>query len=321
MLREDGECAYAIAEGVPVLLGPEAYVRNAALPSTDLPQYAEAYSEMAVYNQVADERRDARHESHQRSWMAAAAALAAPDRARFPEPAAVWCDQLYEFAAQRDAYRALAPLRGKRVLQLGGTGIHALKFLLAGAPEAWLATPTLGEALFTVALARIHGLLDRFHPVIAIGEELPFADASFQAIYSSSCLHHMVTGQAGREARRLLVEGGVFAAIDPWRAPLHNLGTGLVGKREHGVHCRPLDASRVQAFRKSFAEASCVRYGALLRYPLLGLQKSRLTLSDRHVRALLCLDDTLCRWFPYLRRLGSAALVCARREGRVGSTS
>ena len=33
----------------------------------------------------------------------------------------------------------------KRVLQVGGSGSHAVKFLVAGAAEAWLITPMHGE--------------------------------------------------------------------------------------------------------------------------------------------------------------------------------
>jgi uncharacterized protein YbaR (Trm112 family)/SAM-dependent methyltransferase len=313
LLRDDRECCYPLVEGVPVLLGPEAWARRGSLPSTALPQYAEDYAEMAVYNRTAQARTDPRHDSHQRTWVRAASQLPPQDRARFPEPAAVWCDQLYEFSAQRAAYQRLAPLAGKRLLQLGGTGIHALKFLLAGAAEAWLATPMLSECVFSHGLARELGLAARFHAVAAVGEELPFPAASFDGIYSSSCLHHMVTAMAAAEARRVLAPGGRFAAIDPWLAPLHRLGTKLVGKREHGVHCRPLDPARLRAFQQAFPGATCERFGALLRYPLLGLQKLGLECSDGWVRRLMECDERLCRAWPVLRRLGSAELVEARQ--------
>ncbi|MGH9520511.1 MAG: class I SAM-dependent methyltransferase, partial [Terriglobales bacterium] len=232
-------------DGIPVLLGPEAYVRRACLPSLSLPQYREAYAEMPVYNQVALERSDPRQQSHQRSWLTAASRLSVDERNRFPCPSAVWCDQLYEYEAQYAAYKKLAPLAGTRVLQVGGTGIHALKFLLAGASEAWLVTPMQCEAEFTLQLAGELGLLANFHAVVAVGEELPFPASSFDRIFTSGCLHHMLTGMAAGEARRVLTPKGVFAAVDPWRAHLRRVGILLAGRRERGIHCRPLDRERL----------------------------------------------------------------------------
>ena len=53
-----------------------------------------------------------------------------------------------------DAYAYMTPFKGTRtLLRIGGRGIHAVKFLLAGALESWLITPILGEAIFSQCLA------------------------------------------------------------------------------------------------------------------------------------------------------------------------
>ena len=77
-----------------------------------------------------------------------APAMAASDEAilSFPEPRDVWIDATYDGAAQYDSYTYIAPVAGKRLLQLGGSGLHAIKAIRAGAREAWLLTPVLDEA-------------------------------------------------------------------------------------------------------------------------------------------------------------------------------
>jgi hypothetical protein len=50
----------------------------------------------------------------------------------FPDPREVWIG-LQELHAEYAAYKSLSPIVGKRVMQLGGGGFHAVKFLLAGA--------------------------------------------------------------------------------------------------------------------------------------------------------------------------------------------
>ena len=54
--------------------------------------------------------------------LAAIAKLASEERLAFPDPEDVWVDATYDGPAQRDAYRYLAPIAGKTVLQLGGAG-------------------------------------------------------------------------------------------------------------------------------------------------------------------------------------------------------
>ena len=65
------------------------------------------------------------------------------------------------------------------------------------------------------------GCGDKFRGVAAVGEELPFADNSIDALYSGGCVHHMDTAKAMPEFRRVLKAGGAFAAIDPWKAPAY----------------------------------------------------------------------------------------------------
>lgn len=183
-------------------------------------------------------------------------------------------DSIFDRSAQVRTYQFLQPLSGLRCLQIGGRGTHAVRFAQAGAAESWLVTPFLAEARLAAALAEAAGCLDRFHAVVAPAEELPFVTSSFDRVMSGGSMHHTNTAQAAQEIHRVLRDGGRFAAYEPWRVPiLYRLGTGLLGKREPGVRCVPLDAERVRPIKEVFGQVEVYRYGAFTRY--LGLTLSK----------------------------------------------
>jgi SAM-dependent methyltransferase len=314
LLRRDFACAYPVLEDVPILLSPEA-LRPASLRApVDLrsPTHAEAYEEMDFYN--AEARRQA----------ADIARVGAPadmmplhhanrgDREAFPNPRDLWVDAVHDGPAQWDAYRHLGTVRGRAFLQLGGKGSHAVKFLLAGAAEAWLLTPMHGEALFARALADTFQVAEGLRCVVAVAEELPLRDGTVDGVYAGGCLHHMRTGMALAEVARALRPGGTFAAVEPWRAPFYGLGTRLLGKREPSVYCRPLTSSRVASLGQTFSWARIVHHGALTRYALLALGKLGIPCDRRLARGVYALDDALSS-LVRLRDLGSSVAVLARK--------
>ena len=222
LIRADNLCAYPIVDGIPILLWPE------QITSSDRPQrfdltdrrYAEAYEEMTVYNEVGRTEALAIKKSESYRSTEPVLRLSEKERLTFPDPASAWIDVWPSAISQYEAFRHLLPIRDKRVLQLGGKGIHAVKFLLAGAKEAWLVTPMLGEVLCSISLAREAGVVDRLRCVVGVAEELPLADELFDAVYSGGCVHHMVTQVAFPEILRILKPGGRFSSVDPWRALL-----------------------------------------------------------------------------------------------------
>lgn len=316
LLREDLRRAYPVVDGVPILLAPEALGASEERRSFDLrdPRYAEAYEEMAFYNEVASREAEDITTSEAYDLVAPVAGALSEARRSFPYPKEVWIDAVYDCAAQWDAYSHIAPITGRRVLQLGGKGIHAVKFLLGGAAEAWVITPMLGEARCAMALARAVGVEGRLRCVVAIAEELPLAGDSFDAIYSGGSFHHTVTGSAATESERVLKRGGRFAATDPWRAPLYAIGTKVLGKREPSVYCRPLTQERVEPVRRAFGEASIVQHGALTRYPLLALQKFGVSSSLSTAWRLNKLDDAACSLVPGLRGMGSSVVCLGTKD-------
>lgn len=311
LVRDDLACAYPVVDHIPILLAPEMLTPKGCRSTFDLrdPRYAEAYEEMSFYGDVAATAAAAIERSALFSTLKPLFTLSETARGTFPAPAGLWLDARYDGAAQEDAYRHLAPLAGKRILQIGGTGTHAVKFVLAGAHDAFLVTPVLAEARLTLALAQAAGIGGRVGCIVAIGEELPFASSSIDGIYSGGCVHHMVTELALPEAARVLVSGGQFAAVDPWRAPLYALGTRVFGKREPDVYCRPLTRERVAPLFKAFTQGRVVQHGTLTRYPLLALKKVGLEVGQQTVRSLGRIDDAICSLLPGARAMGSSVAV------------
>lgn len=315
LLREDNRLAYPVVDGVPVLLAPEALGPERDCRVFDLrqPRYDEAYSEMRFYNELASEQAERVEQLDcfdlLKPLIESRDLQGSND---FPAPRAKWLDAVYDSASQADAYEHLAPITGSRVLQLGGQGYHAVKFLLAGAEEAVAVTPMLGELRLAQALAKASGVEGRLHGVVSIAEELALADDMFDGVYSGGCVHHMVTDLALAEAARTLKPGGRFAAVDPWKTPFHDFGTKLFGKRE-AVHCRPLTTRRVSPLYEAFDEARVVHHGALSRHLLLALQKvglpSSMTVADR----IGAIDDAISSLVPGVRRLGSSVALLASK--------
>lgn len=313
LVREDHKVLYPVVEGIPIIMIPEMLAKSENLPKCDLsdPKYSEAYSEMTHYNKAALLEEKNIRKSTSFELLSPVLNISNKERKFFPKPMGVWIDAVYDCAAQWDVYEHIAPLQGKRVLQLGGKGLHAIKFLFGGAEEGWLITPILGEARFGRALANAVGVGDRFHCVVSIAEELPFIPNYFDIIYSGGCLHHMVTDFALSECIRVLRGGGKFGAVDPWKTCLHTWGTKILGKRESGVYCKPLTMERVEPLFKLFNKAELLHHGALTRYFLLMLDKFKIPITLPVSWKITQLDDAFCSKIPGLLSKGSSVALLA----------
>jgi uncharacterized protein YbaR (Trm112 family)/ubiquinone/menaquinone biosynthesis C-methylase UbiE len=323
LLREDGRAAYPIVSGIPVLLAPEVLADPRVAPTFDLavPQYAEAYLEMAFYNAVGFREAEALRRTgslvaaepnESQRHLERLRLRPSEERAFFPEPHRVWLHSRMDLQSEWDCYRHIGSVKDQRVLQLGGSGTAVQALLLAGAANAVLLTPMIGEAQAATETAKLIGAADRFHCVVAVAEEIPLADASLDAAFSGGCVHHMRTEIAFREIARVLRPGGRFAAIEPWRAPFYGIGTKLLGKREANPFCRPLTAARVAPLFDAFQKARYELHGTLTRYPMLGLQRFGVfTPRDRAWR-IGRVDDRLCSLLG-LRRFGSGVALLATK--------
>ncbi|HEY1186577.1 MAG TPA: class I SAM-dependent methyltransferase [Gemmata sp.] len=114
----------------------------------------------------------------------------------------------------RPAFRALGDLQGKRALDYGcGHGMAAVALARAGAAvTAFDLSP--GYVNETRARAAANGV--PVECLTADGEDLPFADASFDAVWGNAILHHLDLARAGHELRRVLKPGGVAVFCEPW---------------------------------------------------------------------------------------------------------
>lgn len=318
LLRKDLLCAYPVVDGIPVLIVPEMLGISSLQRDFDLKdrRYAEPYAEMDIYNKVAiEELKDIKgSEAYKIIEPLLGASRELFDS--FPNPPSLWIDAVYDCGGQWDAYNHIAPMHGKRVLQIGGKGIHAIKFILTGAEEAWLLSPMLGELYFANALAVTVGVADKLHCVMGIAEEMPFMDGFFDAVYSGGCVHHMETTLALPEIFRILCEGGKFSAVDPWHTPVYDLGKRIFGQRE-SAHCHPLTSESIEPLNKVFNDVQVIHHGALLRYPLLVLNKCGVTISINTAWRASRFDDLVAGLLPGFRDLmgGSVALICTKQVG------
>lgn len=124
----------------------------------------------------------------------------------------------------RHAFRVLGDVRGRRVLDLGcGYGETSAYLALQGARvDAVDISPRMLEVARRLAARFGVAELIAFH--VAPGEQLPFLDESFDAVFGHDVLHHLDLDRAGHEVRRVLVPGGRAVFVEPLgHNPLLNL--------------------------------------------------------------------------------------------------
>jgi SAM-dependent methyltransferase len=238
-------------------------------------------------------------------------ALAHGGGRNFPEPRHAWSLSKFDGASEWDCLRFLAPVAGKRVAQVGGSGAWAVAFGLAGAREAWLISPFQPELEAGLEIARLMGV--HLHCQLCPAEQLAFADGYFDAIFAPASAHHFDTEKAFPEIWRVLRDDGKFAAFDPWLTPIYKQGVRLFGKRERGVHCVPLDPQRLIPLYRWFPGAEVRHHGAFTRYLLILLGRF-ITLPDSLVWSTLSVDDVIAKALG-LRGLGSGVALLAQRTG------
>lgn len=318
-VTDDGSIAYPVLDGVPLLVPTEAFGRGRS-ERFDVagPHYAEAYAEAELYSAMAaaaDTAGDGRSLDHLvRVDAEVRAGRLLP--ASFPSPPTDWLEAGSTISAQHECFTHLSPLADATVLQIGGTGSHAVLFLLAGAARAVVVSPIVEELRQALRLADRVGVSSRMRVVGGVAESLPLADAVVDRVYSGSSMHHTVTADALAQIARVLTDEGRFASVDVWKAPLHGWGTTVFGKQGGNPHCHPLDPTRVEPLHDVFADATVSFHGAFARYPLavmnrLGRRPSRAT-SWRLASA----EDSLAARSSIVRRQSSLVVMRGARPRR-----
>lgn len=122
--------------------------------------------------------------------------------------------QRYHASSEWEAVRRLIGKASGRALDVGaGRGIASYAF----ARDGWAVTALEPDPSKIVGAGAIRALSDEAHVTIDIvetwGEQLPFADGSFDVVHCRQVLHHARDlVQLCREVARVLTPGGLFLA-------------------------------------------------------------------------------------------------------------
>lgn len=190
----------------------------------------------------------------------------------------------------------LGDLRGKRIVEYG-CGMGKLTVLLARS-GALVSAFDLSEASVDVARRRAHesGLDDQIEFAIAPGEDLPYADASFDLAFGKAVLHHLEPVAGASELARILRPGGRAAFSEPLGTnPLVVLARDHLpypGKHERGADI-PLRRQDIDAWTAPFA-------GSRLQGVQLFSMVERGLGFGKRIEPLRYIDRELLRRYPGL---------------------
>jgi SAM-dependent methyltransferase len=234
----------------------------------------------------------------------------------FPHPANLWIGKRSNARRMSSTweFEYLAPMRGKTVLQLGGEGEYAIKFVLAGAAEAYCVDPSVETLKLGKRTAEAYGVLPKVEFVRGIAERLPFPDDFFDAVYGNAVLHHTLVDLAAREIYRVLKPGGRASFHDPLEeyalARLARKYLPYPGKGDEGVDC-PHTYAIVDGFIRTFDHGE-YRESELFGVPLELVRRVGRRgpfVGARLARVLAPVDEYLVRRVRPLRRFCKAIAI------------
>ena len=207
----------------------------------------------------------------------------------------------------RPAFARLGDLRGKQALDYGcGHGMAAVVLARAGAQvSAFDLSP--GYVAEARERAQANGV--PLTCVAAAGESLPFAEASFDAVWGCAILHHLELDRAARELHRVLKPGGVAVFCEPWGGnPLLQFARAVLPypAKDRTADERPLRRRDLVPLRESFPNLEVEGFqcfGMLRR-----------VLKSPRVRHLDALDARLLRMAPSAWNLCRYVVLTMRKD-------
>ena len=143
--------------------------------------------------------------------------------------------------------------------------------------------------------AAANGVAGRF--VVADGENLPFADGEFDAVWGNAVLHHLDMPVASGELRRVLRPNGVAVFCEPWgENPLLSFARRCLPypKKQRTPDEQPLCRDHLAVLRQTFPQLE------LQGYQLLSMAR-RVLPPGRIVAGLDWCDDMLLSRVPALQ--------------------
>lgn len=208
----------------------------------------------------------------------------------------------------RPAFDMLGDVRGKTALDYGcGHGMAAVVLARRGATVTGFDLSP-GYVREAEERAAANGVAARF--VVADGEQLPFPDGSFDAVWGSAILHHLDLARAGSELRRVMRPGAIAIFCEPWGGnPLLEYARRRLpypGK-DRTPDERPLRPGDLAPLRKHFPG---VKFQG---FQLLGMVR-RVRAAPRLTAALDAADRRLLRWCPGLEKWCRYVVLVLRKE-------
>jgi ubiquinone/menaquinone biosynthesis C-methylase UbiE len=149
-----------------------------------------------------------------------------------------------------------AEVRGQRVLEIGsGMGLHASLFAKAGAR---ITTMDLTQRASRIAQKRFNQSSIAASVIQSDGERLPFADESFDHVWSWGVIHHSArTSAIVKEVRRVLKRGGLFQGMVYHRASVRYW---LIGGIQHGIVKGKLLKMNLEQVNQTFTDGAIARH-------------------------------------------------------------
>ena len=206
----------------------------------------------------------------------------------------------------RPAFDSLGDLRGLNVLDFGcGHGMAAVVLARRGATvTAFDLSP--GYVAEAQRRAEANGVSVRF--IVANGEQLPFADSSFDRIWGSAILHHLDLLRAGAEMRRVLCPGGIGVFCEPWGGnPLLNFARRQLhypGKERtpDEAPLRPRDVARLRRYFPKLEVQGHQLFSMLRRVLRTGPLTRRLEVCDKWLLGCWPGLQRFCRYVVLILR-------------------
>jgi SAM-dependent methyltransferase len=205
------------------------------------------------------------------------------------------------------AFAQLGALHGKQALDYGcGHGMAAVVMARACATVTAF---DLSPGYVDEARQRAAANGVRIKCLVADGEQLPFPDSTFDAVWGNAILHHLDLAKAGRELRRVMKPGGIAVFCEPWG------GNPLLAFARRRL---PYPGKHRTPDEKPLIRSDLVPLRAI--FPTLQMQGSQLFGMLRRVwrSRTVCqvcdsLDARLLRWLPALRNWCRYAVITLRK--------
>ncbi len=226
-----------------------------------------------------------------------------------------WFASTRTMRAAASAVPGFLELHGKRMLDIGSTCRHSVKFLKDGL--AHLDQVEVSPVSQKLALDRlIYESIDPdkviFHTTPA--EHLPFADESFDLVFSSGTIHHTFRDRSLREVYRVLKPGGEFLFIES-SLPKHTYALMKITRglkhAERGTD-DPLHERDFSMLRDLFLDVRVYRFNVLW---FLWRLVAGTGWGTRRRNDILTLDEKLGDGFGLGHLLGTQCWVSGRKGG------